>query len=199
MLSNKHPNLKIQDIRGNLNTRLRKLEEQDFEAIILARAGVERLGWASKIHQILDKSEYQYAPAQGSLAVQCREDDPETESLLKLIDNPFSRRIVEAERIYLRTLEGGCTLPISVNTQIFHKDNDSVEITQFDTESDTKDYKMAVSGIVYDRNQYTNYLEHQVKGDLDDWIELGKQLANDLREKGAIEFIQNLPEDHKEE
>ena len=129
----KYPDLEILDIRGNLNTRLKKLEEQEFDAIILARAGVLRLGWEDKIDQVLTKGDFQYPPAQGALAVQCREEDQETVEFLKLIDNPFSRRIVEAERMYLRTLEGGCTLPISVNSQVFRKDDETKqELVEFE-------------------------------------------------------------------
>jgi hydroxymethylbilane synthase len=69
-LKQKYPNLIIEDIRGNLNTRLRKLEEEEFDAIILAKAGVVRLGWEDKIDQVLDKAEFQYPPAQGALAIQ---------------------------------------------------------------------------------------------------------------------------------
>lgn len=69
-MKQKYPNLVIEDIRGNLNTRLRKLEEEEFDAIILAKAGVVRLGWEDKIDQVLDKAVYQYPPAQGALAVQ---------------------------------------------------------------------------------------------------------------------------------
>lgn len=108
---------KIDNIRGNLNTWLKKLDES-YDAIVLARAGVVWLGWEDKIGEILDLNEFGYAPAQGSLAVQCRTDDEQLVSLLGTIDDPLSRHIVTAERILLSVLEGGCTLPISVNTEV---------------------------------------------------------------------------------
>ena len=103
----KYPNLKIENIRGNLNTRLRKLEEGIYDAIVLAKAGVQRLNWEDKIGQTLSKNEFEYAPAQGSLAVECLCEDKQSLQILSFIECPFARRIIEAERMYLRTLEGG--------------------------------------------------------------------------------------------
>ncbi|CAI2373724.1 unnamed protein product [Moneuplotes crassus] len=198
-LKKKHPHLEILDIRGNLNTRFRKLEEEEYDAIILAKAGVVRLGWEDKIDQVLTKSEYEYPPAQGSLAVQCREDDPATIELLKLIDNPFSRRIVEAERQYLKTLEGGCTLPISVNAHVYAKDDETkAEIINFEDHK-VENCNLILTGSVFDRNDFSNCLTHSVDGDLGEWIELGTKLANDLRDKGAKDFVLQAEEFKKEE
>ena len=180
-------------IIGNLNTRLRKLEE-DFDAIILAKAGVVRLGWEDKIDQVLTKSKYEYSPAQGSLAVQWRKEDTATVELLKLIDDQFARRIVEAEREYLSTLEGGCTLPISVNAHVYEKDDENkTEILDF-TGHKVENWKLILSGTVYDRNKLSSYIKHSVEGDINDWIDLGKQLANDLRDMGAKDFVMKAKE-----
>ena len=122
----------------------------------------------------MSKSNYQYPPAQGSLAVQWREDDKESIELLKFIDNPFSRRIIEAERQYLKTLEGGCTLPISVNASVYQKDDESkTEIHDFEGHK-VEDWNLILSGRVFDRKDYDKSLEHSVEGDLNDWIDLGK-------------------------
>ena len=186
----KYPHLKIENIRGNLNTRLRKLEEGTYDAIVLAKAGVQRLNWEDKIGQTLSKNEFEYAPAQGSLAVECLLDDKETLKILSFIEWQFARRIIEAERMYLKTLEGGCTLPISVNSQIFTCNKDEkVEITEFEG-IDTSSWALRINGRVFDRNNPSDYLEDSVEGDLDNWIEIGQELASKLRDKGATKFIQ---------
>ncbi|ELU06871.1 hypothetical protein CAPTEDRAFT_142723, partial [Capitella teleta] len=117
-IKRKYPKLIIKDIRGNLNTRFRKLDEAtDFDCIILAAAGLDRMKWSDRISQYLEPSDCLYAVAQGAMAVECCSNDSDLLTLLNsLHDNPTMLRCI-AERAFLRTLEGGCSVPVAVHTE----------------------------------------------------------------------------------
>lgn len=107
------PDLKIQWIRGNIDTRLRKCREENFDAIILAAAGLERVGWTKDIvTEFLDPETCLPAVGQGALGIECREDDEDLIQLLDKINHPDTARTVSAERSFLHTIEGGCQVPI---------------------------------------------------------------------------------------
>ncbi|MFC1735610.1 hydroxymethylbilane synthase [Candidatus Hydrogenedentota bacterium] len=106
------PDLDVVDIRGNLDTRLRKLKEQDLDGLILARAGLIRLGRDDEVTEIIDEGIMLSAPGQGALGIECRADDSETLELLKEIHDEGSRIEVEAERSLLEALGGGCQVPL---------------------------------------------------------------------------------------
>ncbi len=106
------PNLKIIPLRGNVDTRVRKVIQGQYDAAILAGAGLERLGLTDHIRQWLSMDSMLPAPGQGALAVQCRVDDHQTLSLLASIDDPLTRAAVTAERQFLARLGGGCAVPV---------------------------------------------------------------------------------------
>ncbi|MBB6729296.1 hydroxymethylbilane synthase [Cohnella zeiphila] len=106
------PDLQIESLRGNIDTRLRKLETEGFDAIVLAAAGLRRMGWADRITTLLDPRECLPAVGQGALAIECREDDAEVRNLLALLNDPKTERAVTAERRFLGLLNGGCQVPI---------------------------------------------------------------------------------------
>jgi hydroxymethylbilane synthase len=106
------PDLDVRGIRGNLDTRIQSVERGDFDAIVLAAAGLERLGWTDRIHHHMDPGGWLPAPAQGALAVVVREGDEETLSLVRTLDHPPSRAGVTAERSVMHHLEAGCQLPV---------------------------------------------------------------------------------------
>jgi hydroxymethylbilane synthase len=106
------PDVKITPMRGNVDTRIRKVIEGQYEAAILAGAGLERLGLTEHISQWLPLDRMLPAPGQGALAVQCRADDKSTLSLLASIDDPATRTAVTAERQFLFHLGGGCAVPV---------------------------------------------------------------------------------------
>jgi hydroxymethylbilane synthase len=108
----RRPDLKLIDIRGNVETRLRKLDEQGLDAIILARAGLERLGRGADITEILDPSWMLPAVGQGALGLECRTEDATTPALLRGLDDAATHQAVLAERAMLRGLGGGCQVPI---------------------------------------------------------------------------------------
>ena len=100
-------------LRGNVDTRLRKVAEGELDAVVLARAGLERLGRLADITEVLDPLQVLPAPAQGALAVECRADDAELVQLLSTLDDAVTRAAVTAERAMLAALEAGCTAPVA--------------------------------------------------------------------------------------
>jgi hydroxymethylbilane synthase len=112
------PDLVIRPIRGNVETRIRKVEAGEYEATLLAGAGIIRLGLASKVSEWLEISQILPAPGQGALAVQCRAEDQSTRSLLAEIDEPDLRCETDAERGFLRALGGGCSAPVGAYAQV---------------------------------------------------------------------------------
>lgn len=106
------PDLNVENLRGNLNTRLRKLDAGQYDAILLARAALDRLGWAARITETLSTNISLPAVAQGAIGVECREGDRELVELVRKLDDPATRHAVEAERALLRELEGGCQVPV---------------------------------------------------------------------------------------
>ena len=113
------PHLEIQDVRGNLNTRLRKLDEEGgtYAALVLAVAGVRRMNWESRISQYLDTDLSFYAVGQGALGIECREDDMATRQLLAPFSHVDTLIRCIAERSFLKTLEGGCSAPVAVDSR----------------------------------------------------------------------------------
>lgn len=114
------PDLKLQSLRGNIGTRLRKLDEGRFDAIILAAAGLKRLGLAARIRAYLDPDLLLPAIGQGAIGIECREADEDLIQLITPLDDPRSRVCVRAERALNRRLFGGCQVPIAGYAEIFH-------------------------------------------------------------------------------
>lgn len=119
-LKNLYPDLTILDVRGNLNSRLIKLDEEGgaYDALVLATAGLERLAWHSRISQVLDTSEMMYAIGQGAMCAECRIDDLPIVELLSHVNDPITVITCMAERVFLRRLEGGCSLPVAALCEI---------------------------------------------------------------------------------
>jgi len=109
-LAHLRPDLTFADLRGNIATRLAKAE--GFDAIVMAAAALRRLGLAERIAQALDPEVVVPQVGQGAIAVECRDDDAETAKRLAIVDDAVTRTAVEAERAFLATLGGGCTLPV---------------------------------------------------------------------------------------
>lgn len=108
----RRPDLRILDIRGNVETRLRKLAELELDGLVLAQAGLERLGLEQAIKEVLDPEWMLPAVGQGALGLECRSDDQPTQLLLQKIDDACARQAVTAERAFLFALGGGCLVPI---------------------------------------------------------------------------------------
>lgn len=108
------PDLVIESLRGNLDTRLRKLDEGHFDAIILAAAGLKRLGWEERIAEILPESLCLPAVGQGALAIESRQGDEAVNSLLAFLHDEPTYQAIAAERAFLARVEGGCQVPVGV-------------------------------------------------------------------------------------
>ncbi len=166
------PHLTFKDVRGNLNTRLAKLDAGEYDAIILAVAGLERLGMSDRIHQVLPPEISLHAVGQGALGIECRSDDPEVLELLKAIEHTPTAQRCYAERAFLRELEGGCQVPIGVNTSL---DGD----------------KLTLAGIVASVDGQ-KVVKDTVSGDASEAEQLGNELAQRMRQQGAQEILEEI-------
>ena len=112
LLLNRRPDIQVKNLRGNINTRLKKIEAGTFDATFLAVAGLKRLGLSDKITRILDAEEMLPAVCQGALGLECRQNDEQICELLTRVNHPETYRCVEAERAFLKVLDGSCQTPI---------------------------------------------------------------------------------------
>lgn len=117
-LKNLRPDLQIKQLRGNIHTRLNKLKNEDYDAILLAAAGLKRVGLENEITEYLDPNKFFPAPAQGVLHIQCREDDEEIKSLLKSIHRPELEKVVSIEREFSKIFDGGCHTPMGCHSEV---------------------------------------------------------------------------------
>lgn len=115
---NRRPDLKLLDLRGNVDTRLRKLDEQNLDAIVLAEAGLIRLGLADRITEVLDPSWMLPAVGQGAIGLECRVSDHETKHVVEALRDPTTFARVNAERAMLYALGGGCLVPIGTTSKV---------------------------------------------------------------------------------
>jgi hydroxymethylbilane synthase len=166
------PHLTFKDVRGNVNTRLAKLDAGEYDAIILAVAGLQRLGMSDRIHQVIPSDISLHAVGQGALGIECRQGDIEILNLLKVLEHAESRDRALAERSFLRELEGGCQVPIGVNTKI---EGDTLTITGMVASLDGK--RLIKDTLTANRTEAEN---------------LGKQLADRLRQQGAQEILAEI-------
>lgn len=113
-----YPGMRIENIRGNVDTRLKKVLNREYEGILLAYAGVKRLGLQEHVSEILDEKMFYPAPGQGIIVIQCREKDQPILDLLRAIHHEESGKQLAAERVFLLELEGGCQLPCGMRTRI---------------------------------------------------------------------------------
>lgn len=168
----KRPDLNIKWIRGNVDTRLEKLETEDYDAIILAAAGLSRLGWTSDtVTEFLSDEVCVPAVGQGALSIECREDDHELLALFEKFTCKNTDRAVRAERSFLDKMEGGCQVPIA--GYAFINEQDEIVLTALVAAPD--------GSVVY---------KEQVTGK--DPIELGIKAADSLIEKGGKELIEKV-------
>ncbi|MZP28844.1 hydroxymethylbilane synthase [Heliobacterium undosum] len=163
------PDLQLVDIRGNLQTRMRKMEEQNLDGLILAAAGVKRLGWAEKITEYIPVDMCLPAVGQGSVGIEIREGDEEIGRLVGALNHAESAVCVRAERALLRTLEGGCQVPIGSLGRLCGD-------------------KLIVDGVVASLDG-KNICRDQVEGDPADPEEAGVRLAEKLLQQGAREIL----------
>lgn len=168
----RYPHLDIQPLRGNVNTRLRKLDEGLYDAIILAAAGLKRLGFADRIAALLEPEQSLPAAGQGALGIEIRADREDLLPLLAPLHHSETAACVRAEREVSRQLGGSCQVPLGAYAIIRNK-------------------HLYIRGFVAQPSG-APYIQAEVSGSPDDPENLGKQLAQALREQGAEQIIASL-------
>ena len=166
------PDLVVLPLRGNLDTRLKKLETENIDAIILAAAGVKRLDLEHRITEYLDEKVMLPAVGQGALCIEIRENDPEVESIIALLEHHQTRTVVLGERAFLNRLEGGCQVPIAAHGKI--------EKSTF-----------TLCGLVATVDG-TTVIRETLSGHKDSSEIIGVKLADRLAEMGAKTIMENL-------
>ncbi len=166
------PDLNIVDLRGNLDTRLKKVESGEYDAIILASSGMKRLGWEGRITECLSTETLLPAIGQGALGIETRTDDAEMKDLLAFLNHKETSVAVIAERALLRKLEGGCQVPIASYGEV---------------EGDT----LRLRGLVGSLDGKT-FISDELKGNISDPEGLGVKLAESLLDKGAGEILDEV-------
>uniref|UniRef100_A0A8C1GJQ2 hydroxymethylbilane synthase n=1 Tax=Cyprinus carpio TaxID=7962 RepID=A0A8C1GJQ2_CYPCA len=195
-LKKRFPHLEFKDIRGNLNTRLKKLDEKDdFSAIILAAAGLRRMGWENRISQILGPEDCMYAVGQGALAVEVRARDQDILEMVSVLNDSDTVLRCISERAFLKHLEGGCSVPVAVYTEI---KNSQLYLTGAVYSLDGSDsLKETMQTSISSDNQKVDEKVQRVgitalkvsEAAQDAAVKLGVDLGNLLLSKGAKEIL----------
>lgn len=168
-LKHLRPDLVFKDLRGNVDTRLRKLDQGEYDALLLACAGLRRLGLEDRISAALSTEQMLPAVGQGALAVEARANDEETIAIIRSLDHKFTRAACLAERALLRSLGGGCLLPIAAHAVV-------------------RDKRIRLNALVCDP-QGRRAMRDRDKGPLDEAEALGNNLAARLLAGGAAELL----------
>ena len=167
-----YPHLEFKDVRGNVITRLEKLDSGAYDCLILAAAGLGRLGFEDRIDQSIPGDISLHAVGQGALGIECVENKPEVMEIIKVLEHgPTSQRCL-AERAFLRELEGGCQVPIGVNT---HFEGDQLVLTGMVASLDGK-----------------RLIREQTSGPAADPESIGLELATTLKGLGAGEILKEI-------
>ncbi|MGC1414688.1 MAG: hydroxymethylbilane synthase [Candidatus Acidiferrum sp.] len=166
------PDLDVRDLRGNVDTRLRKVESGEYEAVMLAKAGLDRLGWSARITEIMAPETFLPAVGQGAVAVECRLRDTEAAEMVAGLDDAETRTAIIAERSLLAALHGGCQVPLGAWARI-----ERGELVM-------DACVCSVDGLQYVKQRATSAPEQAA--------ELGGQMANLLVEAGAQEILEEV-------
>ena len=173
-----YPNLKFKDIRGNVLTRLEKLDEGEFDCIILAAAGLKRLGFSERIHQEIPSEISLHAVGQGALGIECKANDEDILNIINVLNHQSTSKCCLAERAFLRELEGGCQVPIGVKSSI---QKDSISLT----------------GMVASIDGKTLIKDNSI-GSLNEPEKIGIDLARKLINQGADKILAEIFKEFRE-
>ncbi len=171
-LRHHYPHLTFKDVRGNVITRLEKLDAGEFDCLILAAAGLGRLGLGDRIHELIDPAISLHAVGQGALGIECRSGDSAVLATIQVLQHEPTARRCLAERAFLRELEGGCQVPIGVNSAV---------------EGD----QLVLTGMVASLDGQ-RLIRDQARGDQTDPDAIGIALARTLRQQGAGEILEEI-------
>jgi hydroxymethylbilane synthase len=191
-LLNIRPDLQITQLRGNLDTRMRKLDEGQFDAIILAAAGIKRLGLQDRITEILPFEVSLPAIGQGAIGIECRTDDAIINEIVGVLDHKETSIAVRAERAFLRKLEGGCQVPIAAHAGIV--DNPHNPPVSPLTKGGIRGVKGGKGGLLVMDGLVGSIdgkrlVKGHIEGRSEDFESLGVRLAEDLLSRGAKEIL----------
>lgn len=170
--------LEIRPLRGNLDSRLGKVASGELDAVVVARAGLVRIGRADEVTEALDPVQMLPAPAQGALAVECRADDARLVSILAELDDPSTRAAIDAERAVLGALEAGCTAPVGAMAEVVESIDEDGRIF---TELSLRATVVAEDG--------SDAVKASVVGPVERAAELGRELAAELLDQGARQLL----------
>jgi hydroxymethylbilane synthase len=166
------PDLDVRDLRGNVDTRLRKVESGEYDAVMLAKAGLDRLGWSSRISETLSPEVCMPAVGQGAIAAECRLADNEAAEVLGTLDDAETRTAIIAERALLSALQGGCQVPIGAWAR-----------------SELGEFVLEACVCSIDGSQY---VKQRASGTPDRGVALGEHVARLLIEAGAQSILEEV-------
>ncbi len=172
LLLDQRPDLDVADLRGNLDSRLARVHDAQYDAILLAFAGLRRLGWEHEVAELLEPPRWLPATGQGALGIVCRADDREMQAMLASLDHAPTRAATAAERTLLRTLEGGCQIPIGALA------------TVTDDELHLHAFVAALSG--------STSVRGDMRGPVASAEQIGSDLAHDMIERGASRILEEV-------
>ena len=170
------PDVEVKEIRGNVDTRLKKLESGEYQAILMAYAGLKRLGFTEHVKQIFEQSEMLPAVGQGAIAIEARSDDEDVRQALNKLNDEKTLLVVRAERALMKELEGGCQVPIGANAQV---ENGTIHI------------EALVASINGEK-----IVKDEASGSEEQPEKVGIQVADKLRAKGAEEILDKIREEN---
>jgi hydroxymethylbilane synthase len=170
--------LQLEPLRGNIDTRIGKVDSGELDAIVIARAGLSRIGRLDRVTEALEPVQMLPAPSQGALAVECRAEDTALIEILAELDDPASRAAVVAERALLAELEAGCTAPVGALAEVVESLDDDGRVFE----------ELSVRGCAA-AHDGSDVLRASIVGSPDHAEELGRALARELLDLGAKELI----------
>ena len=176
-ITRKRPDLNVKPVRGNIETRINKVLDGKFDGVVLAQAGITRLGTSVKLSK-LSLDDFPPSPGQGALAIVCREDDSKTLEILQQIEDPKSRKEIEAERALSDSVDSGCRFPVGAFAV---SDSNSLTLKVAVYSMDGK------KSIILEKSDNINNA-----------IELGKSLGDELKDRGVSEIASNWREELEE-
>ncbi len=168
----RRPDLRILDLRGNVNTRLSKLDNGEYDAIMLAAAGVKRMGWDARITEFLPPEQFLPAIGQGAIGIEIRTDDARLHELVAELNDAQTATRIAAERALNKALQGGCQVPIAGYSEISHG--------------------VILLRALVGRPDGTELVQGVISGKPEDAEELGRVLAKDLLSRGAKQILDEV-------
>ena len=167
-----NPKLNVIDIRGNVDTRIKKMERGEYDGLILAAAGIERLGLDNYITEFISNSDILSAPGQGAIAVEIKKDNIQLKKITSSINDEFSRVTTSTERSFMKLMGGGCNYPIAALSTV-------------------KNDKILIDGLVINLNG-TKLIRSSAEDNINNWHDLSINLANTFYKKGAQAILNEI-------